>query len=127
MNSHNQRDCCSNLFNKFTFENLRNANPPNRRGVYVIRVKKRGVPVEKIITKVAQFVQNLEWELVGKFILNRVSRLENINQCPIIYIGSAGNRRGGQNTLKGRYENFPRVIQQCILFGLCFILSGNWN
>jgi len=111
MNSHNQEDCCGNLFNKFTFKNLRKANLllkklPNKKGVYVIRVKERGVSVEEIIEKVKQFVQNLDWKLVGKFILNRISRLENINKCSIIYIGSAGTRKSSKNTLKGRYKEF---------------------
>lgn len=106
MNRHNQRDCCKDLFTEFEFQDLRSASPPNKKGVYVIRVKKEGSPVKEMIEQVKPRVQNLNWKFVENYILNRIGRLRKINQCPIIYIGSAGTRKASRNTLKGRYKEF---------------------
>lgn len=106
MDRHTRGDCCEDLFTEFKFQDLRSASPPNKKGVYVIRVKKDGSSVTKIVEQVKQLVQDLNWKLVEKYILNRIGRLEKINQCPIIYIGSAGTYRDSRNTLKGRYKEF---------------------
>lgn len=106
MNRHNQVNCCDSLFTEFKFQDLRNASAPNKKGVYVIRIKKEDSSVKEIVEKVKQLVQNFKWELIENYILNRVNRLKSINQCPIIYIGSAGTRKDSKNTLKGRYKEF---------------------
>jgi hypothetical protein len=70
-------------------------------------VKKEGRPVTEIVRQVKQLVKHLNWESVGKYTLDRISRLEKINRCPIIYIGSAGTHQNSKNTLKQRYQEFP--------------------
>ena len=87
---------------------MRYASPPDKKGVYVIRIKKEGSSTKEIIQQVKECVQNLHWKLVIDYILNRIYRLKKINRCPIIYIGSAGLYKGSKNTLKRRYGEFSR-------------------
>lgn len=92
-------NCCSNLFSKFEFQDLRAElpnNEKNKKGVYVIRVKRRDKPVKEIVEQIKQFVRKINWKSAEDFILSRIKRLEMINQCPIIYIGSAGERAKGK-------------------------------
>ena len=97
----NKINCCKDLFNEFEFQDLRYASPPDKKGVYVIRIKKEGSSTKEIIQQVKECVQNLHWKLVIDYILNRIYRLKKINRCPIIYIGSAGLYKGSKNTLNG--------------------------
>jgi len=106
MNRHNQGDCCDDLYTEFEFQDLRSASPPKKRGVYVIRVNKKGRCVTEIVEQVEPLVKSLNWEVVGRYIGDRISRLKEINQCPIIYIGSAGPHQNSKNTLKLRYQEF---------------------
>lgn len=98
--------CCGDLFDGFCFQDLRCAEPPNTKGVYVIRVGRRGQPVGEIIACVKRLIGELNWPQVGDFVLRRVRRLERIGQCPVIYIGSAGTSSDSRNTLLGRYKEF---------------------
>jgi len=101
-----QRDCCNKLFDDFMFQDLKSALPPKKKGVYAIRVKQAGVSVKEIYEKLYQLLQKLNWKMIEEKVLSRINRLEKINQCSIIYIGSAGTHKGSKNTLKGRYKEF---------------------
>jgi len=125
MNSQNQGGCCNSLFTEFQFQDLQSASPPDEKGVYVIRVKKEGCPVKKIIEIVKQLVQNLKWEFVENYILSRIDRLESITQCPIIYIGSAGTQKGSKNTLKGRYKEFS--TRHTAMYPIWALLYFGWE
>jgi len=106
MNEPAHPDCCGELFSKFQFQNLPAAQPPNKKGVYAIRVNRRGKASCEIVAQVKQLVDKLGWSQVGGFILRRVRRLERIGECAIIYIGSAGTRQDSKNTLSERYKEF---------------------
>ncbi len=95
--------CCNSLFSGFVFEDLRNANPPEKKGIYVIRVRNEGKPVKDIKEITTKLVGVLNWSIVGDYMLDRISRIEKIGGCPVIYIG-AGSRREEQ-------EYFKRTIQ----------------
>ncbi len=125
MNRHNQVNCCEDLFTEFKFQDLRSASPPNKRGVYVLRVKKEGSSVKEIVEQLKQLVQNLNWTLVENYILNRISRLEKINQCPIIYIGAAGTHKDSKNTLKGRYKEFS--MRHTVMYPIWALLYFGWE
>jgi len=125
MNRLDQRDCCKDLFTEFEFQDLRSASPPNKKGVYVIRIKKEGSSVIEIIEQIKQCIQNLNWKLVENYIFNRISRLKKIKQCPIIYVGSAGTHKGSKNTLKGRYEEFSR--RHTAMYPIWVLLYFSWE
>ncbi len=40
--------CRDNLFSQFVFENLRNAHPQEKKGVYIIRVVNKGKSIREI-------------------------------------------------------------------------------
>lgn len=106
MNKLLQRGCCDKLFSGFTFQDLRIAAPPYSKGVYAIRIRKRGKPPPEIASQIKALIDGLAWPVVGDFVLGRITRLERIGHCSIIYIGSAGTHTGSSNTLRGRYEEF---------------------
>ena len=123
MNS--QGTCCDNLFSGFTFQDIRAASPPESKGVYVIRVKQTGRPVVEIGEQVGEVIQHLRWAIVGKKMLNRVTRLKRIGSCPVIYIGSAGTRRGSKHTLKGRYSDLAG--RHTAMYPLWALLYFGWD
>ena len=83
-------DCCRDLFLDFSFDDISRAKPPKQKGVYCIKVIKRGLPTGDIEKEVANHISLLRWEMVEEYLVNRIHRLHNISLCPIIYIGSAG-------------------------------------
>ncbi|MFB0546291.1 MAG: hypothetical protein ACETWB_05225 [Anaerolineae bacterium] len=123
MNSENS--CCNGFFPGFTFRDIRNALPPETKGVYIIRVKQRGKPVREIVEQVEQVIQGLNWPIVGKKMLNRIKRLEKIGLCPVIYIGSAGTQRSSSHTLKGRYKDFAG--RHTAMYPLWALLYFGWE
>jgi len=124
MNRHNQGDCCNDLFTEFEFQDLRSASPPDERGICVIRIKKEGSSVKEIVRQVKPLVKNLKWGLVEKYMLSRISRLEKINQCPIIYIGYAGSI-DNKGTLKKRYKEFCE--RHTVVYPLVALLYFGWD
>jgi len=99
-----QRYCCADLFASYSFEDLRSVEPPNKKGVYIVRVTQAGKDAKTIVKQVEQEVEKLKWRLVKDYVLSRTDRLNKIAKCPVIYIGSAGTRKKSKNTLQGRYK-----------------------
>jgi len=119
-------ECCSNLFAEFTFQDLTNAKPPSEKGVYVIKIKRRGkASPQEMIEKTKQLISGISWDLVVEFVLSRVKRLDNIRNCPIIYIGSAGTQSGSKNTLKDRYEEFSN--RHTAMYPVWVLLYFGWE
>jgi len=118
--------CCSNLFANFKFEDLTCAQPPAEKGVYVIKIKnKNNVSPNTMVNKTHALISKLGWRLVQDFIMDRVNRLKNIEDCPIIYIGSAGFQRGSRNTLIGRYTEFSG--RHTIMYPIWVLLYFGWK
>ena len=118
-------NCCGELFDKFQFHDLTVAKPPNNKGIYAIRVKRRGKATSEILAQVEQLVEKLSWPPVGDFIRSRVSRLEGIGECPIIYIGSAGTRSESKNTLLKRYREFSH--RHTAMYPVWALLCFGWE
>lgn len=116
---------CQGLFTDFTFQDLRAAEPPQRKGVYVIQVKQDGEPVADIVQRVTRVVHTLNWSMVGDRMLSRIKRLDGIGLCPIIYIGSAGTRPSSNHTLAGRYQDFGR--RHTAMYPLWALLYYGWE
>jgi len=125
MHRHNQENCCAGLYAEFKFEDLRSALLPKKRGIYVIKVRKEGNPAKEIVKPVKQIVENLKWKMVEKHILNRINRLKGINQCPTIYIGSAGYRENSKNTLNNRYKELSG--RHTAMYPIWALLYFGWD
>jgi len=106
MNELAHADCCREIFSNFQFQNMPDAKPPNKKGVYAIGFTLRGKGSSEIVAQVEQLVDKLGWSQVGEFVLGRVRRIERIGECPIIYIGSAGTGSDSKNTLSHRHKEF---------------------
>jgi hypothetical protein len=70
-------------------------------------------------------VSTLAWPKVGNKVLSRVKRLEKIDRCPTIYIGSAGTRAKSKHTLQGRYEDFAG--RHTAMYPLWALLYFGWE
>lgn len=67
---------CSALFTDLKFEDLTCADPPDEKGVYIIKIK------------------------------SRVERLSKIGNCPMIYIGSGRRSTWKPKYIEGSYREF---------------------
>jgi hypothetical protein len=107
----------------FTFKDLLNADPPKKKGVYVIRVSQRGKSFQETVEKLKEYIQ---WKLVVKYVFGRLDRLKSIDDnCNIIYIGSAGTYKNSNNTLLGRYNEF--ASRHTIQFPIWLLLAIGWE
>ena len=121
-------DCgiaCKNLFTAFCFRDLRFAEPPDMKGVYVIRVRQEGLPVDSVLSGVRHVVKSLNWPAVGEKIMDRTQRIMMIDDCPIIYIGSAGTNPKSKQTLQGRYNDFAG--RHTAMFPLWALVYHHWD
>jgi len=118
-------NCGLDLFLDFEFQDITCAQPPEEKGVYVIRVRKAGMPPEEIVQSLAPHVSRLRWEMAEKYLLDRIGRILNISDCPIIYIGSAGTNPGSRHTLAGRYQDLVR--RHTIQFPVWALLYFGWE
>jgi len=74
----------------------------------VIRIKKRGLHPDDIIKELKPHVLHLNWKIAQDHLIDRISRIQNITECPVIYIGSAGTNPKSRHTLAGRYQDLTR-------------------
>jgi hypothetical protein len=119
-------NCCGNLFSDFTFNDLVTVEPPKDKGIYVIKIReKNNVTPESMIKETEQLVSKMGWTQVKEYIMGRVERLREIDECPVIYIGSAGTREESKNTLKGRYEEFSG--RHTVMYPIWVLLYFGWK
>jgi hypothetical protein len=117
--------CGMDLFTDFTFEDITKANPPQEKGVYVIKVKKRGLPLDEIISQLTTHIAGLPWEMVQAYFTSRIARINNITGCPVIYIGSAVTSPKSRHMLAWRYQDLTQ--RQPIQFPLWALLYFGWK
>ena len=120
-----QVHCCKDINDGFEFTDIRNVQPPQKKGIYLIRIKERGKDVRKIMRSASQIVKKLKWERVEKQINERIERLGKINECQVIYIGAAGIRKENKSNLKKRYENFSKL--HTIMFPIWALVYFGWK
>jgi hypothetical protein len=117
-----REDCGLDLFRDFVFQDLTSANPPDRKGVYAIRVRTPGMPPDEILQRLEPCISRFGWQMAEDYLLGRISRIRNIGECPILYIGSAGTSPVSRHTLAGRYRDLTRrhTAQFPVWALLCF-------
>ncbi|MBE2199657.1 MAG: hypothetical protein IAE79_13665 [Anaerolinea sp.] len=120
-----QGNCCSAVFSDFVFQDIRNAHPPKSKGVYVIRIRSRGLATSEIVALTKQRVVKLQWSMLENNILGRVERIKNIGECPLVYIGSAGTHQNSKHTLFGRYRDFSG--RHTAMYPLWALLYFGWE
>jgi hypothetical protein len=103
-----RKDCGLDLFWDFEFDDITKAKPPDTKGVYVIQVRKPGMPPDEIMKSLESHPEQLKGEKVPKDLLTRIGRIQNIGDCPILFIGSSGVRSGSRPTLKTRYRDLTQ-------------------
>jgi len=78
---------CDELFRGFKSEDLESiklGGLTKNRGVYAIRIKKRGKPISDVISFTERFSRKTKWVCFNEYVLDRTSRLKNTGICPII-------------------------------------------
>ncbi len=113
---------CDVLFTRFYWKDI-TAVVPGRdlpdKGVYVIRVRQRGVPVDNIINSGCKLVETTRWGLLMKRVQSRLDRLNRISDCPIIYIGAA------PTSFETRFKDF--VGRHVAMYPTWSLLWGGWK
>jgi hypothetical protein len=117
--------CCNGLFDAFLFTRFQDAEPPKRKGVYVIRIHQRGTPVGEVHDKAIALAESIGWDVAGRFLHSRLNRLSKIGDCPTIYIGSAGTYAGSKNTLYGRYREL--ATRHTAKYPIWALLASGWE
>ena len=59
--------CCNGLFDAFLFTRFQDAEPPRRKGIYVIRIHQRGTPVEEVHDKAITLAESIGWDVQADF------------------------------------------------------------
>ncbi len=116
---------CASKFGGFTYQPLQTATPPASKGIYVIRVSRPGAPISQILKGSHAAIERLRWPMVQKQARSRLDRLARIEECPIVYIGSAGTAESSRHTLKGRYDDFGG--RHTVMFPLWTLLFHQWE
>ena len=117
---------CNQIFTKFQWADLASLNPkqiPKNKGVYVIRVRKRGKAVEEAISRVEAFLSETNWYPFMEHVSDRINRLKNIGSCPVIYIGAAPSTKTG---LRGRYVDLCGR-RHTVFFPILTLLLAEWG
>jgi len=124
-NSSPAGDCCNGLFDAFEFTRFQDAEPPKRKGVYVIRIHQRGTPAEEVHDRAIALAESIGWDVAGRFLHSRLDRLSKVGDCPTIYIRSAGTYAGSNNTLHGRYLEL--ATRHPAKYPVWALLSSGWE
>lgn len=115
---------CDVLFTDFHWKDLTTVAPsqdlPKKKGVYIMRVRQRGVPVNNIINSGRKLVGATGWSFLTKKVQSRLNRLNRISDCPIIYIGAAP-----EASLKDRFRNL--VDSHTAMYPTWGLLWGGWK
>ena len=101
--------CAMDLFEDFTFEDISTARPPEKNGVYAVRIRSRGADPEAILAALQPPIERLNRKVAGDYPADRIGRIRRIDaRCPVIYLGPAGTNKKSRHTLAGRYQELTR-------------------
>jgi hypothetical protein len=117
--------CCANIWDGFTFADIRVAQPPALKGIYLIRAARRGEPISAVVNQAQYLVDRIAWPLLTRKAVGRLDRLWRIGECDTFYIGSAGTGATSKYTLLGRYGDFAG--RHTIMYPLWALLACGWE
>ena len=80
---------CDEIFKEYEWGELAylsSMDLPNKPGVYVIRVIEHGKDPRDVSYRLIEELAKTKWEELVKYAYLRIKKLENINNCPVIFI-----------------------------------------
>jgi hypothetical protein len=113
-------ELCGDLVANFHFEELANAHPPKKAGVYAIRVVERGMPPSEIVSAANSFLSNLPWPQLTGWVASQMALVGNIKDCSLIYLGMTAKR-----TIQDRYKEL--AWSHPTTFALAALLYFGWK
>jgi hypothetical protein len=114
---------CDPIFTEFQWKDLVTLSAqklPKTTGVYAIRISKKGEPIKRVISNAYKLLGKIDWSQFEHHVLSRVRRLEEIRECPIIYIGAA------PTSLKGRYKDLCGR-RHTAFYAIIALLFAGWK
>jgi hypothetical protein len=111
---------CGDLVDNFHFEELANAHPPKKSGVYAIRVAERGKPTSEIVSQAKLLLSQLPWPQLTVWIESQMELVSRIGDCNLLYLGMTARR-----TIQDRYAEL--AWSHPTTFALAALLSCGWK
>lgn len=119
------QQCGLEIFKDFQYQNITNAHPPEKPGVFVIKIRKPGTDELEINEELTANFENIKWAAMRDAFTTRLDKIVHMSHCPILYIGSAGTSTRSRQTLAGRYQELAYCHP--IQYYLWALLHYNWK
>jgi len=113
---------CDPVFHGFLWHELstlRATDLPKKPGVYAIRIIEKGDDPIKVKYRLENVILKTGWNELIKYVGNRLIRVLQIRDCPVIYIGSTESIRSRYKELAGR--------RHTAFFPILALLLNGWK
>jgi hypothetical protein len=120
-----EQNCSLDIFNDFKYQDIKSAHPPEKPGVFVIKVRKRGTDEIDISNELEGDLCKIKWKAMQYAFSHRLDQIVHMSNCPILYIGDAGTNPESWQTLAGKY----RELAYChpTQYYVWALLNYNWK
>ncbi len=120
-----EQNCSLDIFNDFKYQDIKSAHPPEKPGVFVIKVQKRGTDECEISNELTGEICEIKWKAMQHAFSHRLDQIVHMSNCPILYIGHAGTNPESRQTLADKY----RELAYChpTHFYVWALLKYNWK
>ena len=120
-----EQNCSLDIFNDFKYQDIKSAHPPEKPGVFVIKVRKRGTDEIDISNELEGDLYEIKWKAMRYALSHRLDQIVHMSNCPILYIGHAGTNSESRQTLAGKY----RELAYChpTQYYVWALLKYNWK
>jgi hypothetical protein len=119
------QQCGLDIFDDFNYQDIRNAHPPEKPGVFVIKVRMGGIDECDISNDLMGEIDKIKWKTMHYAFSHRLDQIVHMSNCPIFYIGYAGTNSKSRQTLAGKY----RELAYChpTQYYVWALLKYNWK
>ncbi len=111
---------CDKLFTNYKWRELVLLSPvdlPSKPGIYIIRIIDCGRDLRDISYKLIEDLAKTRWGELIKYAYLRIRKLENISNCPVIYIDHSVN-------LRNKYRDITHLKHSLSIVFLGMIMHG---
>ena len=118
---------CEHLFRDFTWsklDSLARKDVDKDIGIYAIKYRAKGLGIKQTIKKTKDFFNQAQWDSSHSYIFNRIDRIEDIRDCPVIYLGSAPSVKS--DGLRSRYTDLCGR-RHTIFYSILALLVAGWD